>query len=193
MLWPIDRGREVNSLARWNVFDVASGIYLGIRIPQRLKNVELTIYEKNDGFGGTWWENRYPGVACDIPSHSYQYSFCPNRNWSRMYAPGSEIQQYLESVAHRYSVPRFVKFKHEVQSCTWDDGVWRLKVRGASGEILESTADVLISARGALNELAWPDIEGLNSFFRFLIEIAMPSLGRSAAVLRPNAIQGPTP
>jgi cation diffusion facilitator CzcD-associated flavoprotein CzcO len=44
-----------------------SGIYLGIRIPQRLRNVDFQIYEKNDGIGGTWWENRYPGCACDIP------------------------------------------------------------------------------------------------------------------------------
>ena len=38
-----------------------SGIYCGIRIPQRLKNIDLTIYEKNAGVGGTWWENTYPG------------------------------------------------------------------------------------------------------------------------------------
>ena len=44
-----------------------SGVYLGIRIPQRLRNIDLKIYEKNDGIGGTWWENRYPGCACDIP------------------------------------------------------------------------------------------------------------------------------
>lgn len=44
-----------------------SGVYLGIRIPHRLRNVDLKIYEKNAGVGGTWWENRYPGCACDIP------------------------------------------------------------------------------------------------------------------------------
>lgn len=44
-----------------------SGIYCGVRIPQRLRNVQLKIYEKNAGVGGTWYENRYPGCACDIP------------------------------------------------------------------------------------------------------------------------------
>ena len=44
-----------------------SGVYLGIRIPQRLRNIDLVIYEKNAGVGGTWYENRYPGCACDIP------------------------------------------------------------------------------------------------------------------------------
>ena len=44
-----------------------SGILAAIRIPERLRNVDLTVYEKNDGVGGVWWLNRYPGVACDVP------------------------------------------------------------------------------------------------------------------------------
>jgi hypothetical protein len=40
----------------------------------RLKNVELVILEKNAGLGGTWYENQYPGCACDIPSHNYLVS-----------------------------------------------------------------------------------------------------------------------
>ena len=31
--------------------------------------IDLTIYEKNAGVGGTWCENRYPGLACDVPAH----------------------------------------------------------------------------------------------------------------------------
>ncbi len=80
-----------------------SGIYCGIRIPQRLRNVDLTIYEKNDGVGGTWYENRYPGCACDVPAHSYEYSFEPNPHWSAFYAPAPEIRTYLEAVVKRYS------------------------------------------------------------------------------------------
>ncbi|RYC53664.1 hypothetical protein CHU98_g12545, partial [Xylaria longipes] len=102
-----------------------SGIYLGIRIPQRLRNIDLQIYEKNEGVGGTWWVNKYPGVACDIPAHSYQYSFNPNPNWSSFYAPGSEICAYLEAIAKKYGAMRFVKLSHEVISCTWDNEVKR--------------------------------------------------------------------
>lgn len=51
-----------------------SGIYCGIRIPQRLRNIDLTIYEKNEGIGGTWFENRYPGCACDVPGVSPRFS-----------------------------------------------------------------------------------------------------------------------
>ena len=83
-----------------------SGIYCGIRIPQRLRNIDLTIYEKNDGVGGTWYENRYPGCACDVPAHSYQYSFEPNPNWSAFYAPAPEIRAYLEGVREKvFSTP----------------------------------------------------------------------------------------
>lgn len=48
-----------------------SGIYLGVRIPQRIQNLDFQIYEKNEGVGGTWWENRYPGCACDVPGQQF--------------------------------------------------------------------------------------------------------------------------
>ncbi|KAJ3460234.1 hypothetical protein MRS44_011101 [Fusarium solani] len=141
-----------------------SGIYCGIRIPERLRNVKLTIYEKNSGIGGTWYENRYPGCACDIPSHSYQYTFAPNPNWSQSHAPGPEILQYLESVTKRYSVDRFIKTSHKVLDATWDEKTsqWHVTVKNLqTGETLEDRADVVISARGTLNERSWPDIPGL--------------------------------
>ncbi|KAG8627381.1 hypothetical protein KVT40_004864 [Elsinoe batatas] len=143
-----------------------SGIYCGIRIPERLKNCELVIYDKNAGIGGTWYENRYPGCACDIPSHSYQYSFNPNPNWSALYAPASEIQQYLESTAKKFSVDRFVKLQHEILACHFnqDEGKWHVRIRKPDGEEFEDTSDVLISARGGLNHIAWPQIDGLRSF-----------------------------
>lgn len=163
-----------------------SGIYLGIRIPQRLRNIDFQIYDKNQGVGGTWWVNRYPGTsiptfhllltpllntnlgcACDVPSHSYQYSFEPNPNWSSFYAPQAEICSYLHRVADKYGVMRFVRLQHEVQSCLWDAEAkkWRLEVKDLqSGKLLEDEADVLISAKGNLSDPAWPAIHGLESF-----------------------------
>ncbi|KAI0540080.1 flavin-binding monooxygenase [Xylaria digitata] len=144
-----------------------SGIYLGIRISQRLRNIDLQIYEKNEGAGGTWWVNRYPGVACDVPAHSYQYTFNPNPNWSSFYAPGSEICAYLQSTAEKFGVMRFIKLSHEIISCTWDNEVkrWVLAVRRAdTGEIFQDDADVLIGARGSLSNPSWPDIPGLKDF-----------------------------
>ncbi|KAH7392708.1 hypothetical protein BKA66DRAFT_412029 [Pyrenochaeta sp. MPI-SDFR-AT-0127] len=144
-----------------------SGIYCGIRIPEKLKNVELVIYEKNAGVGGTWWENRYLGCACDVPSHSYQYSFDPNPNWSSLYAPAGEIQAYLESVAKKFSADRFIKLRHEIKECRWDDKTakWNIVVENlATGETIRDQSDVLISARGNLNNPSWPEIDGLKTF-----------------------------
>ncbi|KAF2281439.1 FAD/NAD(P)-binding domain-containing protein [Westerdykella ornata] len=144
-----------------------SGIYLGIRIPEKLRNVDLVIYEKNPGVGGTWYDNRYPGCACDIPSHSYQYSFEPNHHWSSLYAPSREIQAYLESVAKKYSADRFIKLSHEVTNCRWDDEAakWHVTVKDlTTGSQIDDSCDVLISARGNLNTPSWPDIDGLDTF-----------------------------
>ncbi|KAF7960488.1 hypothetical protein EAE96_000168 [Botrytis aclada] len=142
-----------------------SGIYCGVRIPERLRNVNLKIYEKNAGVGGTWYENRYPGCACDIPSHSYQYSFAPNPNWSSFYAPAPEIRQYLEDVVKRFSVDRFIKCSHKVVGAQWDDkkAKWKVRVENLeTGETFTDEADVVISARGTLNNISWPKIEGLS-------------------------------
>ncbi|KAK6434497.1 hypothetical protein LTR95_009321 [Oleoguttula sp. CCFEE 5521] len=143
-----------------------SGIYMGIRIPERIRNCELVIYEKNGGVGGTWHENRYPGAACDVPSHSYQFSFNPKHDWSALYAPASEIRDYLESTAKKYGVERFVKLRHEVTECRWDqgEGKWHVQVRQPDGAIIEDTCDMLVSARGNLNNKQWPTIDGLRSF-----------------------------
>lgn len=144
-----------------------SGIYLGIRIPQQLRNIDLEIYERNEGVGGTWWINRYPGCACDIPAHSYQYSFAPNPDWSAFYAPREEICAYLTRTAEKYGVMRFVRLRHEVESCVWSEPEkkWKLTVRNlTTGTVLEDDANVVISARGMLTEPAWPEIAGLGSF-----------------------------
>ncbi|KAH6988658.1 hypothetical protein EDB80DRAFT_588667 [Ilyonectria destructans] len=142
-----------------------SGIYCGIRIPERLRNVKLTIYEKNAGVGGTWYENRYPGCACDIPAHSYQYTFAPNLDWSQFYAPAAEIRGYLELVTQRYSADRFIKTSHKVIDARWncDTSQWHVSIENLrTGEIMVDKADVVISARGTLNEMSWPDIPGIH-------------------------------
>ena len=63
---------------------------------------DVTVYEKADRLGGTWRENTYPGVACDVPSHLYSYSFAPNSELSHTFSPGPEIYAYLEDVARRF-------------------------------------------------------------------------------------------
>lgn len=144
-----------------------SGIVAAIRIPQRLRNVDLVVYEKEQGIGGVWWVNKYPGIACDIPAHSYQYTFNPNPHWSSLYAPGKEIQAYLQSTAEKFGATRFIKTQHKLTSAAWDAATkeWVLQVTNlASGESFEERCNILITARGQLSNINWPDIKGLDTF-----------------------------
>lgn len=93
--------------------------------------------------------------------------FEPNHNWSALYAPAREIQAYLERTAKKYSADRFIKLSHEVVECKWDDAAakWNITIKNlTTGETFQDQSDVLISARGNLNNPAWPSIEGLDTF-----------------------------
>ncbi len=123
---------------------------------------DFVVLEQASGVGGTWYHNRYPGCACDIPSHLYSFSFEVKRDWTRPYAPQPEILSYMEHVARKYGVLPHCRFGCAVRSAVWDDdrGVWKLAL--SSGEAVE--ADVVVSAIGMFNDLVRPDIPGLDSF-----------------------------
>ena len=121
---------------------------------------DITVFEKADRMGGTWRENTYPGIACDVPSHLYSYSFAPNPTWSHVFSSGDEILAYFEGVARDHDVERVIRFGDEVMSCDYGDGRWT--VRTASGHT--DTFDVVIAATGVLHHPAYPDLAGLDSF-----------------------------
>ena len=121
---------------------------------------DFVIYEKADRLGGTWRENTYPGVACDVPSHLYSYSFEPNPDWSHRFAPGSEIQAYFENVARKYDVERFIRFDEELVSCDFEDGRWHLVTANGTRD----SAEFVIAASGVLHHPKYPDIDGLDDF-----------------------------
>jgi len=122
----------------------------------------FTIYEKSDKLGGTWYDNSYPGAACDVPSPLYSFSFEPNPDWSRMFSPQPEIQRYLAGCAEKYGLLPHIRFGTEVAAASFDEaaGTWRL--RTAAGESLE--ADVVVSGTGQLNRPHVPDLPGLGDF-----------------------------
>ncbi|KAJ4983630.1 steroid monooxygenase [Stagonosporopsis vannaccii] len=141
-----------------------SGIYLNIRIKELLRNVDLVTYEKDAGIRGTWFTNRYPGCGCDIPAHSYVYSFEPNPNWSKLYASAPEIHSYLEGVVQKYSAGRHIKLQHEVCGLHWDvkNLKWKINVKDHNtGETFLDEAHIVVGARGALTKYSWPEIKGL--------------------------------
>jgi len=120
----------------------------------------VTVYEKADRLGGTWRENTYPGLSCDVPSHLYCYSFAPNPEWSHLYSPGPEIQAYFERVAEDHGVTASCRFGDEVVRCEFADGRWHLTTaHGVHDEV-----DVVIAATGVLHHPRYPDINGLDSF-----------------------------
>ncbi|TPX11474.1 uncharacterized protein E0L32_007893 [Thyridium curvatum] len=157
-----------------------SGIITGIFFPREIENLELTIYDKNPDLGGTWFESRgpfdrYPGVACDVPSHAYQFTFESNPKWSRYWASGPEIQEYLKSVAKKYGADKYMKFNHTAEKAEWDEakGKWTVTFTKTdtneadslpSFQVVTDTADAVVQAVGALNKWKMPDIKGLDKF-----------------------------
>lgn len=160
---PIHAGRHVRIVCIGAGF---SGLGAAVQFQDNLENFDLQIYERADDVGGVWHQNRYPGVACDVPSHTYQYSFCEKTDWSAYYAPGSEIQAYLGAVADRYGLRRFIKFRHAVERAEWDEakGNWLLTVR-CGDEVVRDEADFVLFATGLLSKPIWPDnIAGRDEF-----------------------------
>lgn len=136
-----------------------AGLVAAIRL--RESGIEdVVVVEKAERLGGTWRENTYPGVACDVPSHLYSYSFAPNPDWSHTYAPGDEILAYLEAVADQHGLRDLIRYGTEVTRLHHEPGGWSAETAG--GETLR--ADVVIAATGVLHHPAYPDIEGLDRF-----------------------------
>ncbi|KAF3009396.1 hypothetical protein E8E14_009280 [Neopestalotiopsis sp. 37M] len=164
---PVDQGRPLRVII---IGAGISGIALYIRLLQHIPSAKVTIFEKNPAAGGTWYENHYPGVACDIPSHVYQLSFAPNPQWSKLFSPGGEILDYVQRVAGDYGVDRKIKYNTKVAGATWneEDAVWSVDTEQTSKDgaklSAQSQAEVVISAVGLLNNWKWPDIEGLQEF-----------------------------
>ncbi|KAH7141875.1 cyclohexanone monooxygenase [Dactylonectria macrodidyma] len=154
----------------------ASGLNLARHMDLHMENFDLTIYEKNADVGGTWFENRYPGCACDIPSHNYQFTWEPNPEWSHYYSTWDEILEYFRGIAHKYELYKRIKLSHKLESAKWDEkaGVWNVEcVNVATGEKVRDWGHILINGTGILNNWKWPDIAGLHSFKGDLFHSAM--------------------
>jgi cation diffusion facilitator CzcD-associated flavoprotein CzcO len=137
------------------------GLCMGIRLAGAGFE-RFEIFEKASGVGGTWYYNRYPGCACDVPSHLYSYSFEIKKDWSRPYAPQAEILAYLEHCAEKYRVLPHCRFGDAVRRARWDEAAAEWTLELASGR--RACADVVVSAIGMFNEVAIPQIPGLDAF-----------------------------
>jgi cation diffusion facilitator CzcD-associated flavoprotein CzcO len=122
---------------------------------------DVTVFERSEQLGGVWHWNTYPGAACDVPSHLYEFSFAPNPRWSHRYAPQAEIRAYVEDVAARYGVLDRIRTGTEVESARWDERECEWVLETSAGS---HAADVLISACGAFRAPSVPPIPGLETF-----------------------------
>ncbi|KQU02389.1 monooxygenase [Rhodococcus sp. Leaf7] len=122
---------------------------------------DVLIVDDGDGPGGTWQWNTYPGVAVDIPSFSYQFSFAQRSTWSRSYAPGSELRAYAEQIVEEYGLGAHLRFGTRVHGASFDAESAQWSISTSGGDV---TARWLIHAGGPLSQPKLPDIAGIDSF-----------------------------
>lgn len=156
----IERGRSAKLKGDRRIAIIGAGIG-GIAMAYALEQAgisDFTIYEKASSVGGTWRENVYPGVACDIPSYAYSFTFALNPEWSQSFAPGEEIRQYLENTCRQLDLNWRIRFGKEVVSARYRDDGWHLEM--ADGD--STVVDAVIACTGFLhvaNEVRLPGIE----------------------------------
>ena len=137
-----------------------AGVGAAIRLLQSGKR-DFVVFERADEVGGVWRDNEYPGCACDVEAPLYSFSFAPNPNWSRLFAPQPEIFAYLRRCADEFGVRPYLRFGHAIESVRWDEAQKRWTIETSKGSF---TADVIIAGTGALSEPIIPQLPGRERF-----------------------------
>ena len=138
----------------------AGGIAMGIQLAEG--GYDFTIFDRADGFGGTWRHNTFPGAACDVPSHLYSYSFALNPRWSKTYANQPEILAYLQKVADDHGLGAHLRPHTAISTVRWSDARRRWTLVTDDGD--EHEFDAVVSAVGMLDVPSIPDIPGAQRF-----------------------------
>ncbi|HLY34555.1 MAG TPA: NAD(P)/FAD-dependent oxidoreductase, partial [Jatrophihabitantaceae bacterium] len=151
---------------------------------------DIVMLERESDLGGTWHVNRYPGLAVDIPSVTYSYSFEPNPYWSRFFAPGPELKRYADHVADKYDLRRLMRFDTVVERAVWDERAQQWDVHTRDGDVI--SARFLLTATGFLSQPRMPDIPGVETFAGKVMHTAAwdhdyDLTGRRAAVIGTGA------
>lgn len=145
------------------------GLALGIFL-RKAGFRDFTIFDREDGVGGTWRINTYPGLACDVKSHLYSYSFDLNANWSRLWSGQPEILAYFEQCAQRYDLAPNLKLNTEIASAHWDADNTSWQLTTTAGE--RFTFDVVVSAIGLFTQPVLPDLVEQEAFTGTLMHTA---------------------
>ncbi len=123
---------------------------------------DILMLDREADLGGTWHVNSYPGLAVDITSLTYSYSFEPNPNWTRLYAPGAELKRYANKVANKYGLRKLMRFNTAINRAEYNEEAGYWTVESDQGE--QFTARLLLLATGFLSQPKKPDIKGINDF-----------------------------
>lgn len=142
---------------------IGSG-FTGLAAVHELRKIgmdEFVVLERADDVGGTWRENSYPGIACDVPSHLYSLSFAPNPDWARTFSSGEQIWQYTRKVARDLRMDEKTRFGEEVLDASWDAEAQHWSITTTT---LKLSAEVIVDGSGVLTDPTFPAIAGLESF-----------------------------
>lgn len=141
-----------------------SGLLMGLRLKQA--GIPFTIVEKNERAGGTWFENQYPGLRVDVPSHSYSFSFLQDHRWPHLFSKQAELLDYFTQCVERFGLAEHIRFGLEVAEARWDDEEerWSVDVVGRDGHRETLSAKAMVSAVGFLNRPSVPDVPGAERF-----------------------------
>lgn len=149
-----------------------SGIAMAVALQQAGRT--FVILEKADDVGGTWRDNRYPGVACDVASHLYSFSFDLNPYWSHTYSRGDVIHDYLLAVVEKHGLREHIRFDAALHAAEYDEtsGVWTAATHSSNGSMHTVTGRALVLGVGALHMPHIPGIDGLHTFTGELVHTA---------------------
>ncbi len=130
----------------------------------RERGVEsLRIVERGADVGGTWYWNRYPGAACDVPAYDYlplldEMGVVP----SHLYAKGPEIFAHCQAIARRYDLYDLAVFRTTVTSTVWDAEARLWRIGTDRGDAM--SARFVICANGTLSKPKLSKIAGMEGF-----------------------------
>lgn len=141
-----------------------SGMLIGLRLKQA--GIPFTIIEKNKSVGGTWFENQYPGLRVDVPSHAYSFSFTQDYTWNNLYSYQPALLSYFQECADRFGIEDHIRFGFEVTGADWNETEqrWDIAVRDENGSVQQLEAKTLVSACGFFNRPFMPDFDGAELF-----------------------------
>lgn len=164
---PIDQRRRDATFPDLHVVIIGSGMGgISAAVMLQAAGIPFTIIEKNAGVGGTWYQNRYPGLRVDLPSRAYSFTFEPDHLWRHWFAPQAELLEYLEHTVERRGFEDRIVFDTEVVSLTWNEDTqqWTVVTRSSDGTSGEYAANFVFSAVGLFGRPRRADIDGLDDF-----------------------------